>query len=397
VKKSLEASSSEDPEIWVYSKEYYKFVLDEKMDVDIGLHQRDQRLICADNGYHNHLYDLQILLLKVEPEGTRLIYASELEWKRDLERTKSLKKGKYILIPRSTGCQMEIPKNEETQIPYLIKKRKMHPYFAAVVDEIFRKYDENMDGLLSVDEINDLGKKIKNEELENLIEEDLRSEKWDNISCNESGLSKVGLKQLFTNMYYSNSVYESQEVVGHNRENFNKILKNLGFNINLNWISSRVYVVSLSWEKKIDIEKIDAVKCPQDNLFEQELYKSFPSFNHYAWSLLMEKYFNDGYYISIVNETIDKIIFRRYHHKWAVVSYGIYYPNQYQEDSKNDTNLKVQFTQIEKDNMLLSPKRSTVKVFSEGFSYLGAGMAMPGTKEMSLKWTFKYKKERAEY
>ena len=99
---------------------------------------------------YNFLYDMQIILLKKGDEGIELYKVSELECIRDLYMSLFLDPGTYYVVPRSTGCHLEIPPSDNNIVPYFLRKGKMHPFYKFAFEEIFRKYDSNMDGLLSL-------------------------------------------------------------------------------------------------------------------------------------------------------------------------------------------------------------------------------------------------------
>jgi len=140
----------------VYSEYYYKFQVKEEdanKIIDIGLHQKDRKIFGFDDWEHNYHIDIQILILKIDNSGINLYYNSENEIKRDLEISIKFEEGTYIVLPRTTGCYMEIKKDERNKVPYIIKMRgkwKLHPYLESAIDEIFRQYDFNMDGLLNI-------------------------------------------------------------------------------------------------------------------------------------------------------------------------------------------------------------------------------------------------------
>mmetsp|Transcript_13214 Transcript_13214/g.13163 ORF Transcript_13214/g.13163 Transcript_13214/m.13163 type:complete len:190 (+) Transcript_13214:1676-2245(+) len=126
---------------------------------------------------------------------------------------------------------------EDTAIP--------HPYFSSTLNDIFRKLDLAVNGLLSADELNQFGRIIQEPLFMDIKQEDFATQTFENVSCNHEGVSLLGFKQLlFRN-------FNDHEITG--------ILHKLGYDEALNSIKSRVFMLSFQADENpitIDIHDI---------------------------------------------------------------------------------------------------------------------------------------------
>jgi hypothetical protein len=223
----------------VLSKFYYTFKLTEEALIEFGLHQEDQKILGANRrGY----LDLQILILKRHQNGTLTFeHDSGSDNGREIYTSVTLSPGHYIIIPRTSGAGMCAPENPEDPVPYKVNlggKEKIHDYYNSTIDDIFRKFDLQLNGQLSAKELNQFGEIVDDDDLKNITTEDFFKQKYWNVSCNENGLTRFGLKQLF--YHFSES-------------KMSNILTKLGYDKSLYSNKSRVYTLSVHSDSMVRV------------------------------------------------------------------------------------------------------------------------------------------------
>jgi len=244
--KFLRLWENEDPdEDWVLSKFYYSFRLSEQTELNIGLHQEDERCMrgrqkeMAKSG-SSHIssksfyLDLHIIILKRNNNGSiTLVHESESDLDREVYTSVTLKPGHYIVIPRTSGGSLNAVESDSSShysyhVPYGNGER-LHTYMNSIFGDIFSKMDLQLNGQLSAQELNQFGEIIDDDELKSIKMADFFSEKFWNFSCDENGFTKYGFIQ-----------YLSQ----FSDDRIHNMLTKLGYNEDLYSTKSRVFTLS---------------------------------------------------------------------------------------------------------------------------------------------------------
>ena len=126
---------------------------------------------------------------------------------------------------------------EDTAIP--------HPYFSSTLNDIFRKLDLAVNGLLSADELNQFGRIIQEPVFCDIKQEEFATQTFDSVSCNHEGVSLLGFKQLLFRNFNDGEIM--------------RILEKLGYDEALNSIKSRVFMLSFQADEnpiRVDIHDI---------------------------------------------------------------------------------------------------------------------------------------------
>lgn len=89
----------------ITSKYSYFLEVPEKTRLFVGVHQEDKRIFGA-KAKRPYL-DLGIVILKQGEEGNFFIYkVMPCELEREVELTVTMEPGSYVIVPRTSGCQM---------------------------------------------------------------------------------------------------------------------------------------------------------------------------------------------------------------------------------------------------------------------------------------------------
>jgi len=97
----------QDTEV-VVSKWYYALEVPEKSHVFIGLHQEDERQ--EGTILRRPYIDMGMALIKRDVlDGSSFVQHRELQIGRDLEMECVLEAGSYVVVPRTSGCQIRRP------------------------------------------------------------------------------------------------------------------------------------------------------------------------------------------------------------------------------------------------------------------------------------------------
>ena len=116
----------------------------------------------------------------------------------------TLSKGKYIVVPITTGALMKRPYNQEPKLyldlPKEYRYGELHPFFDSVIGDIFRKFDICWNNRLDATEISSFGKIIKNEYFITRMNIDFQENisepnEWIDIK----GMTEYGFKKEFVN------------------------------------------------------------------------------------------------------------------------------------------------------------------------------------------------------
>lgn len=354
--KFIRVWEEEDPdEDWVISKFYYSFRLEEQSRIDIGLHQEDERALGADRRRH---VDLQIIILKRHANGTlTLEHISESETERDCETMVDLGPGHYIVIPRTCGATLSVPRNPEPPTDPTIEfegHKLMHWNYASTFNDLFRKVDLQLNGQLSANELNQFGVLLGNDSMQELQEEDLESEKFESISWDRNGVTQYGLTQIMSEF--------SQDALHEN-------LSKMGYDDSLYSSKSKVFTITFHTLSKLRVRIGDAAKT---------------DLNERAWDLMMHHY-NDKFGATGAIQNDHCIIFRKSLNKSYSISYGCI--------NKTDDYIEVRFKQDRSQNMLYTPTKGTVRttVPPKSLVFMASAILDPGNRSYSFRYSFSSK------
>jgi len=340
-------------EDFILSKFYYTFHLEEESMFEIGLHQEDERILGSSR---RRYVDLQILILKRHTNGTLTIeYDSGSKSGRDNEGHVNLPPGHYIVVPRTSGAALSKP-NVDPKGPVDLKvdadgRDRLHPVLRTTMDDIFRRMDIQLNGSLSAEELNQFGQLIGNDQLANLTADDLASEDFANISCNENGMTNFGMRQYFRR-------FEADEIAEY--------IHKLGYDDCLYSTKSKPFILTFHTEANLRVRIGDAFKT---------------DLNERAWDLMMYNYHKDnGATGAVQNDSC--VVFRRYDQGAYCVTYAAI--------NKTDDELIVNFKMTSSKNMIYQPSQGTVSTHlpPRGLVYLATSILDPGQSSFAFRYTF---------
>lgn len=339
-------------EDFVLSKFYYSFRLEEETSLELGIHQEDERILGSDR---RRYVDMQLLVLRRHTNGTMSIaHDSGSKDARDNETYITLGPGHYIVIPRSSGAAMSKP-NVDPKDPIEFKnsddRDRLHPVLRTTVDDVFRRMDLQLNGALSAEELNLFGRLIGNEELENITEDDLDSEEFENISCNANGLTNFGLKQYFRK-------FEAEEIAG--------FIEKLGYDEALYSTKSKPFTITFHTNSSLRVRVGNALTT---------------DLNERAWDLMLHKYHKENGATGAI-QTSEVCVFRKYDSGAYCVLYGAI--------NKTDDEIEINFKMNNSKNMIYQPSKGSVKTIipPRGLVYLATSILDPGQTSFSWKYTF---------
>jgi len=254
--KFIKAKSRKNNQELVLSKFVYTFEIEEENDITIGIHQEDERIVGA------HLrknMDAGFVIMTYDPEDLESSEVVEYcEFTRDRENFKrvTMEPGMYVLIPLTTGgmIQKSLDASEENVSPKFNFDGYVwpHPYYSSTINDIFRKIDLAVNGLLSAQELNQFGKIINEELFMKITSSDFTSDNFERISCNENGVSLLGLKQLLFRNF--------------NNEEIMAILNKMGYDNAHNSLKSRAFMISIQANDPVDVQIKDILETDYANL-----------------------------------------------------------------------------------------------------------------------------------
>lgn len=176
---------NEDGESWVISKFYYSFEIDDDdTELHLGLHQEDNRILGADRRSY---LDISLALFRLDPDnGLEVFKVSEFVIDREVQESYFLEAGKYFLVPVTTGALLQKPRSAKNdEIKYRVEVGDMtmpHPYYLSTLNDIYRKIDLSLNGILSADELNQFGRIIKEKKFTDIKQKDFTSKDYKTLS-----------------------------------------------------------------------------------------------------------------------------------------------------------------------------------------------------------------------
>ena len=209
--------------------------------------------------------DVGFVILKVEEDSNEVVLTEHCDFSRDRDVFKrvTLEPGSYALVPLTTGaCVQRTQKASTEAIPPKFTFEDTvwpHPYFSSTINDIFRKLDLAVNGVLSAEELNQFGRIINERLFLDIKQSDFTSSAFSEVSCNEEGVSLLGFKQLlFRN-------FSNVEIMN--------ILKKLGYDEALNSTKSRAFMVSFQAAEPITVR----IKDIMEGNFHKTAWEQFLS------------------------------------------------------------------------------------------------------------------------
>jgi hypothetical protein len=75
-------------------------------------------------------------------QGSQMIVHKDYLVQRNIEVEMILEPGQYLVVPRTTGCQLKRPENaDQEQINLIDTKGEMNVVFESTLADIFKKFD----------------------------------------------------------------------------------------------------------------------------------------------------------------------------------------------------------------------------------------------------------------
>mmetsp|Transcript_3680 Transcript_3680/g.3608 ORF Transcript_3680/g.3608 Transcript_3680/m.3608 type:complete len:416 (-) Transcript_3680:276-1523(-) len=129
----------------VVSKWFYALEVPARTHLVVGLHQEDERIegVLPRRPY----LDFGMAIIKrgeTIHEGSTLLSFKDYVMARDCEVEIVLEPGSYIVVPRTTGCNIRRPvdADEQEPAPYLVNENgEPHEIFKSTIADIFKKFD----------------------------------------------------------------------------------------------------------------------------------------------------------------------------------------------------------------------------------------------------------------
>lgn len=247
--KFIKTVRKETKEEFAVSKFFYTFEVEEENDVTIGIHQEDERI----QGAHlRRNMDVGFVILRVDEDEGTVEFHDYLKFSREREAFKrlTLEEGRYAVVPLTSGALMQRSLQASTdRIPPKFTFDDTvwpHPYFASTISDIFRKLDLAVNGMLSAQELNQFGRIIGEQFFLDIRQSDFNSEAYNDVSCNEEGVTLLGFKQLlFRN-------YDDDEI--------RRMLDRLGYDEALNSHKSRAFMMSFQAHEPLEIQIKDILE-----------------------------------------------------------------------------------------------------------------------------------------
>lgn len=224
---------------WIVSQFYYTFDLTRRTQIDIGLHQEDERILGAEK---RPFIDMSFVILKKQDNGTlKVVEVSETQTERDVEGSFELQPGSYIVVPKTTGALIKAPAMQSDPVRLKVNVdgvATLNKKANSALNDIFRKVDLQLDGLLTEKEINAFGSIVDEPLFKNLKKKDFITRQYECISCTEYGLTRFGLFQLL------NSLSEDK---------LRRIFTKMGYDQSLYSVKSRVFVITFHSTSNIKV------------------------------------------------------------------------------------------------------------------------------------------------
>jgi len=123
------------------SKWVYALDVPRKTHLVVTLHQEDERIegVLPRRPY----LDVGLAVLKMDKDqGSSLVIHKDYQHERSVELELVLEQGQYLVVPRTSGCNLRRPPSAEPEEIRLIDTvGYLHPLFLATIADVFNKFD----------------------------------------------------------------------------------------------------------------------------------------------------------------------------------------------------------------------------------------------------------------
>jgi len=159
-----------DTEI-VVSKWYYALEIAEKSHVIVGIHQEDERQ--ESTLLRRPYIDMGVALLRRHVmDGTSFVEHRDLQIGRDLELETVLEPGSYLIVPRTSGCNIKRPSEavDPEGVQLQDEQGSLSQIFSSTLQDVFKKFDLLITNSLDFKEFADFLNVIGKQKLASEIE-----------------------------------------------------------------------------------------------------------------------------------------------------------------------------------------------------------------------------------
>lgn len=341
---------------WVISQFFYTFHLKKAGHVEIGLHQEDDRTLGADRRPY---IDMSYIILKKNSDNSfTYICMADLQVARDVEDSFNLEAGQYVVVPYSTGALLRKSTKpfDEVEIKVDVNgKEKFNKFVDSAFNDIFRKIDLQLDGVLTARELNAFGKIIGDPFYEELTQESFQGPDFQNISHVAEGITRHGFFQLMHS-------YSKEKIVD--------ILTAMGYDETLQSTKSRVIVITFHSTEPIKVKVGNASKC---------------DINEKAVNLMMADHLEKSG-AKQAREDKNAVVFRKYHAKA--------YANTFAALNKTPSEIEVNIDFSSSQNCVFKPIRGKCSDVLPGraLKYIGATIVDPSATSFTSGYKFTTRK-----
>jgi len=220
----------------------YKLILQTRSDMIFSIHQQDYRII----GNKTYI-DIGVTVLKLTSDGSyNLVVSSGISVDRQNQTAQvTLDSGEYIVVPVSTGCHFEFAENNSqnssTPTRLLTSTGELTPDAVKVLNEIFIRYDLDLDNGLVCNEFCDLNSTLKRR---TFTEAEYQSEILAHFDSLDGALTKDGFRDWFMAYYKEN---------GENMEEMWSAFEYMGYNRNLDLLYARSVILAIHSNSDFDM------------------------------------------------------------------------------------------------------------------------------------------------
>eukprot|EP00742_Colponemidia_sp_Colp-10_P006128 GILJ01006558.1.p1 GENE.GILJ01006558.1~~GILJ01006558.1.p1 ORF type:complete len:814 (-),score=130.82 GILJ01006558.1:164-2605(-) len=213
-----------------YSKWCYTMKVTEPTNMWLGLHQEDERIHSVE-GRRGYIDLGMAIMKKTAGDKLELVHIAPSVIDRQCQLEITLDAGEYYIVPRTTGCYMRRPPEAVDETTHMLdSNRDLNSDAIMAITDIFRKYNMEIDQLLSFDEFSCLWEDIHGSQI---AEAD-----WQAILkkyCSTAdGLSCRGLVAYFRD----NALQQGESVVW-------QWFESLGYDRDFHSIRSRAFVLTV--------------------------------------------------------------------------------------------------------------------------------------------------------
>ena len=222
----------------------------------------------------------------------------------------------------------------------------------SAINDIFRKIDLQLDGVLTSKELNQFGQITDEDFFRKITDRTFTSRDFEDISWTENGLTRFGMTQIL------NSFPESK---------LKKMFSRMGYDDRMFSMKSRVFVITFHSSIPLRVAIKDAIKS---------------DINEKAINLIMDDYTKiNG--LDNAREDSNVIVFRKYHAK----AYGF----SYAAINKRDQDVEVTLNMTTSTGCAFTPScgMSQVIIPAKSMAYLGGSVIEPTSTSLRANYTYK--------